>query len=47
MVFGSQRGKPVNEGDLIEKFFNSYNQIIDIKGINIGWKLINEHFSED
>jgi hypothetical protein len=27
MLFGTQNGKLVNEGDLIEKFFDNYNKV--------------------
>jgi hypothetical protein len=47
MLFGTQTGKVVNEGDLMEKFFNNYNKIENVDGINIGWELINKHFYED
>ena len=47
MLFGTQVGKVVNEGDLIEKFFKNYRDLENIDGINIGWKLINKNLFED
>ena len=47
MIFGTQTGKVVNEGDLLEKFFENYNILKRHKGVNIGWELINKYFYED
>lgn len=44
MLFGARTGLLVNEGELIEKFFNNYNKIKNEKAINIGWELINRNF---
>jgi hypothetical protein len=47
MLFGTRLGKVVNEGDLIEKFFDNYLKIKQEAGINMGWEIINRHFYED
>jgi hypothetical protein len=47
MLFGTRTGKLMNEGDLIEKFFQNYKDIKKKEDVNIGWELIFTEFSED
>ncbi len=47
MLFGTQVGKVVNEGDLIENFFKNFRDLENIDGINIGWELIYKKLFED
>jgi hypothetical protein len=47
MLFGTRTGYVVHEGDLFEKFFDSYNKMKHINDINLGWELINKQFCED
>jgi hypothetical protein len=47
MLFGTQVGKVVHEGDLFEKFLKNYRELEKIDGINIGWELIYNKLFED
>lgn len=47
ILFGARTGKLVNEGDIMDKFFNNYNKIKNEDGVNMGWELINRYFYED
>ena len=47
ILFGPRIGKAANEGDLFKKFFNIYNNLKKEEGINVGWELINNNFSDD
>jgi hypothetical protein len=47
ILFGPRIGKAANEGDLFNKFFNIYNNLKKEEGINVGWELINNNFSDD
>jgi hypothetical protein len=47
MLFGCRNGKAMFDGELRERFLEKYEQIKNIDGINIGWELIRQHFSED
>ena len=47
MLFGTQVGKVVNEGDLFEKFFKNFKDLENNHSINIGWELIYKNLFED
>jgi hypothetical protein len=40
MLFGCRTGKVVQEGVLMKKFFDSYDELLFKNDINIGWELI-------
>jgi hypothetical protein len=47
MLFGTQVGKVVNEGELFDKFFKNFKNLENIDCNNIGWELIYKKLFED
>jgi hypothetical protein len=46
MLFDCDSNKKAVDGVLVRKFFEYYNHALDQKVDNVGWHIIDNHFSE-